>query len=98
MNRRLTVLLPIIIAIVLALGIQIGLLLKNSKQTSLFSKSKLNTLEEVLDYVQAKYVDTVNVSTLQYGAISDVLEQLDPHSTFIPAIDLKGVNQELQGN
>ncbi|MFI5135344.1 MAG: S41 family peptidase, partial [Chitinophagales bacterium] len=58
----------------------------------------LNTLEEVLDYVQAKYVDTVNVSNLQNTAISDVLEQLDPHSTFIPAKDLTSVNQELEGN
>jgi carboxyl-terminal processing protease len=85
-------------ALVMALGIQIGLLLKNSKQTALFSGSKLNTLEEVLDYVQAKYVDTVNMAQLQDGAINDILEHLDPHSTFIPARDLKSVNQELQGN
>src|SRR5205823_3358740 len=47
---------------------------------------------------QAKYVDTVNVSNLQNGAIDKVLENLDPHSTFIPSKDLKEVNQELQGN
>jgi carboxyl-terminal processing protease len=98
MNRRLAIWIPLMMALVMALGIQIGLLLRNSKQTALFAGSKLNTMEEVLDYVQAKYVDTVNVGQLEEGAIGDILEHLDPHSTFIPASDLKNVNQELEGN
>ncbi len=98
MNRRLSIWLPLIMAIVLAMGIQIGTLLNSTKKTSFFSHNNLNTLNEVMDYVKAKYVDTINMSTIEDGAISNVLEQLDPHSTFIPSTDLKEVNQELEGN
>ena len=52
----------------------------------------------MLSYVQTKYVDTINVPRLEDGAIEKVLENLDPHSTFILAKDLKEVNQELEGN
>ncbi len=85
-------------AIILAIGIEIGLMLNNQKQSAIFSGNKSNTLDEVLDYVRAKYVDTVNISNLEDGAVADVLEQLDPHSTFIPSQDLKGVNEEMEGN
>src|SRR6476660_5405475 len=98
MNRRLSIWLPLIMAIVLAIGIEAGMMMNNAKRSALFSPGKSNTLDEVLDYVQAKYVDTVNISNLEDGAIADVLEQLDPHSTFIPSKDLKEVNQEMEGN
>jgi carboxyl-terminal processing protease len=98
MNRKLTIWLPLIMAVVLALGIQIGLMMNGSKRSNLFSRNSSSILDEVLDYVQAKYVDTVNVSGLEDIAVSDVLEQLDPHSTFIAAKDLTAINQEISGN
>lgn len=98
MNRRLSIWLPLIMAIILALGIQVGMMMNNAKRSTLFSRSASKTLDEVLDYVQAKYVDTVNISNLEDGAVADVLEQLDPHSNFIPSKDLKEVNQEMEGN
>lgn len=79
-------------------GIQIGLLLSGSRKTTLFNTPGDNTVNEVLSYVQAKYVDTVNVGNLEDGAIEKMLENLDPHSTFIPSKDLREVNQELEGN
>lgn len=85
-------------AFILVAGIQIGLMLNGAKKAAIFSNSNVNTLDQVLDYVQAKYVDTVNVNNLEDGAIEKVLENLDPHSTFIPSKDLKEVNSELEGN
>lgn len=98
MNRKFNIWLPIIMAFILVAGIQIGLVLKGTGKPPIFSGSRSSTLDQVLDYVQAKYVDTVNLEHLQDGAIERVLENLDPHSTFIPASDLKEVNQELEGN
>ncbi|MEP7127657.1 MAG: S41 family peptidase, partial [Chitinophagales bacterium] len=98
MNRKFNIWLPIIMAVILAAGIQIGLVLNGADKPPIFSRSKSGTLDQVLDYVRAKYVDTVNLSNLQEGVIDKVLENLDPHSTFIPASDLKEVNQELEGN
>ncbi|MBK9729923.1 MAG: PDZ domain-containing protein [Chitinophagaceae bacterium] len=98
MNRKFNIWLPIIMAVILAAGIQIGLVLNGADKPPIFSRSKAGTLDQVLDYVRAKYVDTVNLNNLQEGVIDKVLENLDPHSTFIPASDLKEVNQELEGN
>lgn len=98
MNRKINIWLPVIMAFMLAAGIQIGLVLNGASKAPIFSKSKIGTLNQVLDYVQAKYVDTVNINNLEDGAIEKVLENLDPHSTFIPAEDLRDVNQELEGN
>ncbi|MEO6167723.1 MAG: S41 family peptidase [Chitinophagales bacterium] len=98
MNRKFNIWLPIIMTFLLVAGIQIGLLLNGARKAPIFSKSNIGTLDQVLDYVQAKYVDTVNLGTLEDGAIEKVLENLDPHSTFIPSRDLAEVNQELEGN
>jgi carboxyl-terminal processing protease len=98
MNRKFNIWLPLIMAFIMVAGIQIGLLLTGSQKAPLFSASNTNTIDEVLRYVQAKYVDTVNVNKLEDGAIGKMLENLDPHSTFIPSSDLKEVNQELEGN
>lgn len=98
MNKKFNIWLPVIMTIVLVAGIQIGQMLNGSRKASIFSNASIGTLEQVLDYVQAKYVDTVDLNSLEGSAIEKVLENLDPHSTFIPASDLKAVNQELEGN
>jgi carboxyl-terminal processing protease len=98
MNRKFNIWLPIIMACILAAGIQVGLMLNGAKKATIFSKSNVNTLDQVLNYVRAKYVDTVNLNKLEDGAIEKILENLDPHSTFIPSKDLREVNQELEGN
>ncbi|MBA3648852.1 MAG: S41 family peptidase [Chitinophagales bacterium] len=98
MNGKFSIWLPVIMAIILIAGIQIGLLLSSHQEMALTPNKRTGELNEVLSYVQAKYVDTINVSNLEDGAIDKVLENLDPHSTFIPASELKDVNSELEGN
>lgn len=44
------------------------------------------------------YVDTVNESRLVEHAITGMLEQLDPHSTYNNAEEVKAMNEPLQGN
>ncbi len=99
MPNNLKVWLPVILAVVLIFGIQIGMMLQNSSvKRSIFSAGKTNDLEEVLNYISAKYVDTVNTEKLMQGSIQDMLSRLDPHSIFIPPSRLSEVNEELQGN
>ena len=65
---------------------------------SLFKKQKNTPLQQVLDLIQLKYVDSVAQDTLSNDAIQQVLSKLDPHSIFIPAVSLSEVNEDLQGN
>lgn len=65
---------------------------------SFFGKSKPNPVQEILELVKQKYVDTVNTDSLGQFAIQDVLSQLDPHSIYIPPVELQAVNEDMQGN
>ena len=59
------------------------------------SSNKLNALLHVID---DQYVDTVDMSQLVENAMPQILAELDPHSTYIPAQKLEEVNSELEGS
>lgn len=48
--------------------------------------------------IEAFYVDTVNMDMLTEKAIVEILKNLDPHSTYISAKDVKDMNEPLTGN
>ncbi|HLN22088.1 MAG TPA: S41 family peptidase [Bacteroidales bacterium] len=48
--------------------------------------------------VEAFYVDSVNMDMLTEKAIVEILKNLDPHSTYISADDVKDMNEPLAGN
>jgi carboxyl-terminal processing protease len=55
-------------------------------------------LEEALDLIKSRYVDSVHLDTLEEGAIQQMMNGLDPHSVYIPATLLKEVNEDIAGN
>ena len=63
-----------------------------------FAASKRSSLQEVVDLVSKRYVDPIDTDTLSDDAIEAMLNHLDPHSIFIPAVNLAAVNEDLQGN
>lgn len=56
---------------------------------------KFNTLLYQLDM---NYVDSVNSEELVANAIKNMLQELDPHSVYIPSEELKKMNEPLEGN
>jgi carboxyl-terminal processing protease len=85
------------------LGMWIGFSLSSSMgvggSSGMFSRSSASTsLQEILDLIHKRYVDTVNVPAITDSAIEGVLGQLDPHSAYIPASELAEVNEDLDGN
>jgi carboxyl-terminal processing protease len=67
--------------------------------------AKAQTLNEgtfkigrTLGLIDAFYVDSVNINELTDKAIIYILKELDPHSTYISAKDVKDMNEPLQGN
>ena len=79
--------------IALALGVYIG-----DKLGSITVLNSENKIDEVLQHINSNYVDTLNITEIQDKAISSLLGELDPHSSYIPASELKGVNEDLDGN
>jgi carboxyl-terminal processing protease len=51
-----------------------------------------------LGLIDAFYVDTTDMGKLAEKAIIEVLKNLDPHSTYISAKDVKEMNEPLNGN
>ena len=97
-NRRLSVWLPVIIALSVALGIFVGnhyLRLTQGKRHIYSSGNKINA---ILDIIDEQYVDTVNMKQLVEDAIPKVFSELDPHSVYIPAKDAQRVNEDLEGS
>jgi carboxyl-terminal processing protease len=91
-NKKFSVYLPILLALMLATGIFIGNSL--NKQRDAGRKDKITN---VLQYISEEYVDTVNSEKLEASAIEGMLESLDPHSQYITAEDFKEANDPLMG-
>ncbi len=65
---------------------------------SFFAIDKTRPLQEVMDLVKDKYVDDVKLDQLADTAIAAILSKLDPHSVFINAEEVQGVNEDIAGN
>ncbi len=63
-----------------------------------FNAGKRSALQETMDLIRLNYVDPVSTDSLADDAIEAMLAHLDPHSIFIPAKYLQGVNEDLKGN
>ena len=51
-----------------------------------------------LNYISGYYVDPVSTDELIETAIPAILQELDPHSVYIPASELQSSNEQLEGN
>lgn len=103
-QHRIILWMPILMAISVIFGMFIGKHLNTraqggpSKSIFQLNRGEGDKLNEVLDLIYSEYVDTINKNQLTEKAIYALLEQLDPHSSYIPPADLQAVNEDLQGN
>ncbi len=98
-SKKLQVWLPLLFSLVMILGMLIGYKLRDSTRTakSFFQIDKSSPLQQVLDLIHLKYVDAVDTDTLTGEAIEQLLSRLDPHSVYIPPVELSEMNEGLQG-
>ncbi len=97
-NKRKDIVYPIGLALVLITGIIIGVKLRNTpNRTSLNIYPRADKLTSVLKYIENQYVDTVSMGQLVEATIPTILKNLDPHSVYIPASELKEANEPLEG-
>jgi carboxyl-terminal processing protease len=59
---------------------------------------QLNKFKDILVLADKYYVDTVDTRKLTEGAITGLLEQLDPHSVYFPPRILQRATEDMQGN
>ncbi len=91
---------PIIIGVAIAIGIFIGGKLNFTDTTDrLFSSnSKKDKLNRLIDYIDYEYVDDVNTDSIVDITVNSILDNLDPHSTYIPKKDLQKITDNMKGD
>ncbi len=95
-----TIYLPLILSLAICIGIGIGYFFsfKNDNQNTIVTTDKNGKIEKVLNYIEQHYVDKLKTDSLADLTLSALLNNLDPHSEYIPASELEAVNEPLEGN
>ncbi len=107
--KKLNIWLPLLFSMVLVGGMLLGTRMQNNPPTvaaiEVPKKEELppsalgqGKLEELIRYIESRYVDDVNKDEMVKEAIDNILFQLDPHSSYISAEQLKEVNDQLEGS
>ena len=73
------VLIPLVAGAAIALGLLIGSFTSGNGKVS--GKTKSDKIRDILKYIEAEYVDTINPGELEDEAVVSLLQQLDPHSS-----------------
>ena len=98
-NKKLQVWLPLILSLVMIAGMFLGYRLndQSSNKKGFFAVDKRGALQEALDLIKLKYVDSVHIDTLEGRAIQEMMSELDPHSVYFPPVEVNEVNEDLEG-
>ncbi len=97
-NKKLQVWLPLLFSITMILGMFFGYKMRdNMPGKSFFFAEKRKPVQEIMDLINSRYVDEVQMDKLADTAIQAMLGKLDPHSVYIPAQELQQVNEDLAG-
>ena len=100
MKKKTVILLPILIAISVAIGVLVGNMLKNNANPTFsgMTFSHPNKIATILGLIDQGYVDEVNTDDIIEETIPEILKNLDPHTSYIPARDMQEVQEEMRGN
>lgn len=83
----------ILIAVALLLGTQINSVFSGD---NIFDQ--LNKFKDVLSLAEKFYVDDVDTKKMVESAIAGMLQDLDPHSVYIPAKDIPKITEDFKGS
>jgi len=102
-QKKLIIFQPLIYALIMVLGMLIGFKVYSSLNgkpafmSAANNTGSLNEINDIISFVEQKYVDTIDTKTLVDDAISEILNNLDPHSVYIPPEDMESTNASLEG-
>lgn len=104
-NSTRQVILPLLLFAALGFGIFIGSKI-TSKTPTIISESELGMngdspqgiFDDIIKYIDAKYVDNVTDKNLMKQSLNDMLHGLDPHSNYIPQAEVRYMNDMLNSD
>ncbi len=101
-QRKKNILLAFLFAIAVAVGMFFGSLYSGSRLGNetgflgyLFTRN--TKVSNILRLVKNKYVDSVNVDSMEDLAVNQILSNLDPHTVYLAPADAQQQNESLEG-
>ncbi|WP_116124316.1 S41 family peptidase [Lewinella sp. IMCC34183] len=102
-NESRTIWTPLTYSLLLGVGLLTGYLLAND--APLLSIGRGSTggegsgrVEQLMGYIEARYVDAPDTEGLYEAAIEAILSELDPHSSYIPKEEMQALTESMEGN
>ncbi len=96
---------PLLYAFLISIGMAIGFKLSNPQhffvkkfESTEANAGKTGDVEEVIRFIDSKYVYDVDAAELTEIALSSIIKELDPHSTYLSKEELESVNQQMNGH
>ncbi|MTG96691.1 MULTISPECIES: S41 family peptidase [Myroides] len=92
---------PLIITISLSLGILLGGFITSASYRAkgvYFTNHNKLKLNRLIDFIEQEYVDKVDTDSIVDKTVTNILEQLDPHSVYIANEQMKSVSESMQGS
>ena len=96
--KNIKIYIPVLLAIALVSGIIIGNRLNRNSGNNAPATSNVNKFDAIVNLIQNAYVDSISTDSLIEKTIPQLLKNLDPHTTYIPAKEMVGVEEEMRGN
>ena len=71
----------------------------NAKNQNIYRvfRTKIKVLEQIISYVNHFYFDKIDFDKIMDGAFQGLMEELDPHSTYIPAKEQENISELFKG-
>jgi carboxyl-terminal processing protease len=79
-------------------GMKMAMMPDNDHKRIVLPANRYSKVTDVVRFVEQDYVDSLSLNDIEEDAITGILNELDPHSQYITADELKEVNESLSGN
>jgi carboxyl-terminal processing protease len=91
---------PLFLGAAVAIGVFIGskLNFQDNNEKIFATNSKKDKLNRLIDYIDYEYVDNVNTDSIVDVTVNGILENLDPHSVYIPVSQYEDNADDMRGN
>ena len=98
MNPKKIALLVVLVLLALIVGFLIGNFSSNKSLSRIPIFKKGNKIDLLLDIINEEYVDDVDMKSMLESAITKIVDELDPHSNYIPVDNLEILNENMDGH
>jgi len=91
---------PLLLGVAVAAGVFLGSKLNfgDGNEKIFATNSKKDKLNRLIDYIDYEYVDDVNTDSIVDVTVNGILENLDPHSVYIPVDQYEENADDMRGN